>query len=71
MVIIDRADVLDRESQTAFFRALMGFTGTYLVLLTARSQSAIPNLNGTQHGYTYWIERGQCAPLPQAPPPTK
>ncbi len=66
VVIIDGADILDRDNRNGLIKALRSLPVTAIVTMTANSPAVMPDLHKAGWGETYWIEDGTAMPLATA-----
>ena len=63
-VVIDGADVLDRDGRNALFGLLTEFRGLLVYVgMTANAPEAVPDLARAAIGSTYWLEGGEVRPV--------
>lgn len=60
IVIIDRADILDKAGRTKLFTTIINAGMPALICMTLNTPDQAPNLANSGHGITYWLEKGQC-----------
>lgn len=66
MVIIDAADVLDREGREGLIGMLATAEMHALVCMTFSAPGIVPDLERAGLGRSYWVEDGLCRPLGEA-----
>jgi hypothetical protein len=63
LVIVDGADILDRDGRKGLFNVLQGTGMPAVVGMTLDSPEKAPVLQDIGIGTTYWIEHGNCTPV--------
>lgn len=63
LVIIDRADILDKNGRTRLFTTIINAGIPALICMTLNNPDQAPNLSGNGYGISYWIEKGSCRPI--------
>lgn len=59
LVIIDGADILDRDGRDGLFSMIMGSGLHAVICMTLNSPKTAPDLSTSGVGTTYWVERGK------------
>lgn len=57
-VIIDAADILDKQGRNGLFKLVMSCGKNALILMTMDKQEDIPDLSSRNMGNSYWVENG-------------
>lgn len=66
IVVLDGADILDSPSRNGLFVLLKSLAPAFhaVICMTFGKPDTVPDLEKAGMGKTYWIEAGQCGPLP-------